>query len=128
MITHRHKLTAEFYLRRMCAGAASLVFKPSDVASISGLSSCQLYYWRQKATDDKFHPNPWGGPRSHKYTPEQQMAIESTVWSIVSNNPSLRIIEICLEVEKQTGLEIKQTWLKDLFKSWRWYVLIIHHT
>ena len=117
---NRTKAIKEFYLHRAVGGSAALCKSPAEVQHATALSKFQIAYWKRKVVDEDFHPQSWGGKRYSKFNDETQHVIEAFIWGLCQRNPTLRIQEYCSLISQHLDAVISPSWLKLMFKHWRW--------
>jgi hypothetical protein len=117
---NRTKAIKEFSLCRAVGGSAALCKSPAEVQHATALSKFQIAYWKRKVIDEDFHPQSWGGKSYSKFNDETQHFIEAFIWGLCQRNPTLRIQEYCSLVSQHLDAVISPSWLKLMFKHWRW--------
>jgi hypothetical protein len=79
-----------------------------------------VYYWRRKIISKKFHQSTWGGTRTRKFSESELLDIKSKLWLICKSNPTTHIHEYQRKIRTSLQLNISETYIRNIFKSWRW--------
>lgn len=78
-----------------------------------------LWYHHQKSINPNFHPLPWGGARNLKFPPAERARLESTLWTIITTNPTLTFSGIRQKLQQvNANWNVNKNFISRQFKQW----------
>jgi transposase len=80
----------------------------------------RVKYWKTKVQNPTFRSSSHGGLRRPVWDSETRSRLEMSVWMSISENPFLGLKDLQRKVLDSTQISVSKTWLRKLFKKWRW--------